>query len=80
MTNPDAMRLIVELSAIYVACDDCGHSRVMRRTHLAGLSGRGVHNYKELCRKFICSECPRSPLVERKMTIIPTWSAGQIIA
>lgn len=73
VTHPDAMRLIVELSSLYVACDDCGHSRVLRLGNLRAVSELGVHNYMQLCRKIRCSECPSLPLCDRNLTIIPTW-------
>jgi len=57
--NPDASRLIIELSSLYVACDDCGHSRVLRLSGLTKASELGVHTYRELCRHLRCSQCPR---------------------
>lgn len=81
--HPDAMRLIVELSRLYVACDDCGHSRVLNLANLRQVATLGVHNYMQLCRKIRCSECPRVPLLDRNLTIIPTWlerSESQSIA
>ena len=73
VSHPDAMRLVVELSRLYVACDDCGHSRVLRLSNLRAVSELGVHNYMQLCRKIRCSECPPRPLADRNLTFIPTW-------
>lgn len=67
-------RLIVELSSLYVACDDCGHSRVLRLLQLKRAADLGVHTYRDLCRKIRCSECPKAPPAARNLTIIPTWS------
>lgn len=74
LTNhPDAFRLVVELSNLYVACDDCGHSRVLCIDNLRKVSDLGVHNYLQLCRKIRCSECPKVPPAQRNLTIRPTW-------
>jgi hypothetical protein len=73
VNHPDAMRLIVELSSIYVACDDCGHSRVLMRENLTKVSDLGVHNYMQLCRKIRCRECPKVPPNKRNLTIRPAW-------
>lgn len=66
-------RLLVELESVYVACDHCGHSRVLRSTNLMKASDLGVHTYNDLCRKVRCGECPRRPLHERNLTLRPTW-------
>ena len=71
--HPDAMRLVVELASLYVACDDCGHTRRLWRSNLRRVSEIGVHNYMQLCRKIRCGECPKLPLMQRNLTIIPTW-------
>ncbi|SDA39174.1 hypothetical protein SAMN03159448_00161 [Sinorhizobium sp. NFACC03] len=71
--HPDALRLVVELSSVYVACDDCGHARVLKLSNLRQVSALGVHNYMQLCRKIRCSECPKVPPAHRNLTIRPTW-------
>jgi hypothetical protein len=71
--HPDAMRLVVELSSLYVACDDCGHSRTLKLQNLRQAASLGVHNYMQLCRKIRCSECPKRPPSFRNLTIRPTW-------
>ncbi len=73
VNHPDAMRLVIELSSLYVACDDCGHSRVLSIGGLRRASELGVHNYMQLCRKIRCSECPKAPPAYRNLTIRPTW-------
>jgi len=73
--HPDAMRLIVELSNLYVACDDCGHSRILGLDNLRKASDLGVHNFMQLCRKIRCSECPKKLPAFRNLTIRPTWRA-----
>jgi len=73
INHPDAQRLVVELSNLYVACDDCGHSRVLGINNLRTASDLGVHNYMQLCRKIRCSECPKVPPTLRNLTIRPTW-------
>lgn len=73
--HPDAMRLVVELSSLYVACDDCGHSRLLGYSNLREASALGVHNYMQLCRKIRCSECPKVPPAQRNLTIRPEWLA-----
>lgn len=80
--HPDAMRLVVELEAVYVACDDCGHSRILRLDNLRQASSLGVHNFMQLCRKIRCSECPKLPPAHRNLTIRPTWArlSGQNVA
>lgn len=77
--HPDAMRLVVELSSLYVACDDCGHSRVLQQENLIQAAELGVHNYMQLCRKVRCSECPKRPPAFRNLTIRPTWVCEGIL-
>ena len=74
--HPDALRLVVELSALYVQCDDCGHSRSLNRRNLKQAASLGVHNYMQLCRKIRCSECPKVPPAQRNLTVRPTWEQG----
>lgn len=69
----DGDRLIVEISSVYVACDDCGHSRVLFRGNLQKASALGVHTYRDLCRKIRCGECPSAPPAKRNLSIRPTW-------
>ncbi len=71
--HPDAMRLVVELSSLYVACDDCGHARTLGLSNLRSAADLGVHNYMQLCRKIRCSECPKTPPALRNLTIRPRW-------
>lgn len=66
-------RLIVELSSLYVACDDCGHARLLRLRHLRETAAKGVHTFQELCRKIRCGQCPPQPSAFRNLTIRPTW-------
>lgn len=73
VNHPDAMRLVVELSSLYVACDDCGHSRQLGYRNLREAVALGVHNYMQLCRKIRCSECPKVPPTQRNLTIRPKW-------
>lgn len=75
--HPDAMRLIVEISSIYVACDDCGHSRTLTLESLQKAADLGVFNYMQLCRKIRCSECPKTLPAFRNLTIRPTWRRDQ---
>lgn len=75
--HPDAYRLVIELESLYVACDDCGHSRVLKLSNLRQASALGVHNYMQLCRKIRCSECPKAPPMARNLTIRPTWLATE---
>lgn len=74
--HPDEHRLIVEMSSVYVQCDDCGHSRVLYLKDLQSAAELGVHNYRELCRKIRCSECPKMPPAFRNLTIRPTWATA----
>jgi hypothetical protein len=76
--NPDASRLIIELASVYVACDDCGHSRILRLSNLVKANELGAHTYRALCRHLSCSECPRKPPRSRNLTIRPTWVEGTI--
>ncbi len=78
--HPDAMRLVVELSSLYVACDDCGHSRVLKLSNLRQAAELGVHNYMQLCRKIRCGECPKRAPPYRNLTIRPTWLCDEIAA
>lgn len=71
--HPDSTRLVVELSSLYVACDDCGNSRVLKLKNLRRTAEMGVHNYMQLCHKVRCSECPNVPPMMRNLTIRPTW-------
>jgi hypothetical protein len=83
VNHPDAMRLVVELDSLYVACDDCGHSRLLGYRNLREAVALGVHNYMQLCRKIRCSECPKAPPLQRNLTIRPKWidvAAGQTVA
>ncbi|RVG72476.1 hypothetical protein CN223_27945 [Sinorhizobium meliloti] len=75
--HPDALRLVVELDSVYVACDDCGHSRLLRLDNLRKAAELGVHNYMQLCRKIRCSECPKTPPAFRNLTIRPTWRCDE---
>ncbi|GAC1040277.1 hypothetical protein [Rhizobium sp. No.120] len=78
VNHPDAMRLIIELSSLYVACDDCGHSRNLGLESLRKAADLGVHNYMQLCRKIRCSECPKSLPAFRNLTIRPTWRCDEL--
>ena len=69
----EGKRLIVELASVYIACDDCGHSRVLKLSNLRQAASLGVHTYRDLCRKIRCSECPPRPPIARNLTIRPTW-------
>ncbi len=80
VNHPDAMRLVIELSSLYVACDDCGHSRVLSIDGLRRASELGVHNYMQLCRKIRCSECPKAPPAHRNLTIRPTWLEEVVVS
>lgn len=75
--NPDALRAIVELSSVYVACDDCGHSRVLGIDALGKAANLGVYNYRQLCHKIRCGECPPAAPAFRNLTIRPTWHAHE---
>lgn len=69
----DGERLVVELSSVYVACDDCGHSRILRLSNLRQAASLGVHSYRDLARKIRCSQCPPQPPSRRNLTLSPTW-------
>lgn len=69
----EGRRLLVELANVYVACDDCGHSRILRTENLSKAGELGVHTFRDLCHKVVCGECPRVPIDERNLTIRPTW-------
>lgn len=73
-----AFRLIVELASLYVACDHCGHTRTLRTDNLKKAGDLGVQTFHELCRKIVCSECPRRPLRDRNLTIRPTWRCDEV--
>jgi len=75
--HPDALRLVVELSSLYVQCDDCGHSRTLRLENLRTAASLGVHNFTQLCRKIRCSECPKVSPGQRNLTIRPTWTQDE---
>jgi hypothetical protein len=77
--HPDALRLVVELESVYVACDDCGHSRILRLENLMKAAELGVHNYMQLCRKIRCSECPKMPPAFRNLTVRPTWRCDEVL-
>ena len=76
--HQDAFRLVIELESLYVACDDCGHSRVLKLSNLREAASLGVHNYMQLCRKIRCSECPKVPPSARNLTLRPSWLAGEL--
>jgi len=80
--NGDAHRLTVELTSLYVACDDCGHSRILRPSNFKAAADLGVHTYLDLCRKIRCGECPPVPPKDRNLTLRPIWAeeCDQIIA
>lgn len=75
----DGDRLVVELSSVYVACDDCGHSRVLRLDNLKRAPSLGVHSYRDLARKIRCSQCPPMPPSQRNLTLRPTWFCDEMI-
>ena len=77
--DDDSKRLIVELSSIYIACDDCGHSRNLGIDNLKRAAHLGVQSYRELCRKLRCGECPRSPPHARNLTIRPLWRCDEVV-
>lgn len=74
----DGERLVVELSSVYVQCDDCGHFRVLRPSSLARAAALGVHTYRELARKVRCSQCPPQPPSGRNLTLRPTWFCDKV--
>lgn len=69
----EGQRLVVGLASVYVACDDCGHSRMLYLTNLRKAAKIGVQNYRELCRVIRCGECPKKPPHARNLTIRPVW-------
>lgn len=71
-------RLVIELSSVYVACDDCGHSRILYLSNLRKAAELGVQNYRELCRKIRCGECPKAPPNARNLTIRPYWRCDEV--
>lgn len=75
----DRERLVVELSSVYVQCDDCGHSRTLRLSNLMQASALGVHSYGDLARKIVCGACPRQPAIARNLTLRPTWRCDQVL-
>ncbi|MDR7034519.1 hypothetical protein J2X35_003237 [Mesorhizobium sp. BE184] len=81
MDGDEAARLILGLASVYVACDDCGHNRVLRLSNLKQAAALGVHTYRDLCSKIRCGECPRRPPEKRNLTIRPTWQGeDQVVA
>ena len=76
--NPDAFRPVVELSSVYVACDDCGHSRTLKLSNLRQTADLGVYNYMQLCHKIRCGECPPAPPSKRNLTIRPSWVGAMV--
>jgi hypothetical protein len=69
----DGHRLVVELTSVYVACDDCGRSTVLGLPDLFQASQKGVQTYSDLCRKFLCRACPPQPPSARNLTVRPRW-------
>ncbi len=76
--STDEQRLIVELASVYVACDDCGHSRVLRTSNLRMAGELGVHTYRDLCFKIRCGECPPALPEFRNLMIRPTWRCDEL--
>jgi len=76
--DDEGKRLIVELASVYVACDDCGHSRVLYLPNLKRAAEIGVQNYRELCRVIRCGECPKQPPHARNLTIRPIWRCDEV--
>lgn len=72
--HEDADRLLVELTRVYVACDDCGRSKVMGVADLIGATQRGLHTFADLCHAFRCTECPPRPRGFRNLTVRPSWA------
>lgn len=72
-------RLIVELMSLYIACDDCGHSRFLGLDNLRKAADLGVQSYRDLCRKLRCGECPPSPPHARNLTVRPSWRCDEIL-
>ena len=66
-------RLVVELFNVHIVCDDCGHSRTLYLSNLRKAAELGVQNYRELCWKIRCSECPPQPPHARNLSITPYW-------
>ncbi|SMD18234.1 hypothetical protein SAMN05880593_13445 [Rhizobium sp. RU36D] len=73
VNHPESRRLVVELTSVYVACDDCGRSSVLRMPEIMMASRKGVQTYQELCQRFRCAECPPLAPAFRNLTIRPTW-------
>lgn len=76
----EGRRLVIELASVYVACDDCGHSRILYLSNLRKAAELGVQNYRDLCRKIRCGECPKMPPHARNLTIRPYWRCDEIEA
>ena len=75
----EGKRLIIELASLYVACDDCGHSRFLDLYNLKKAADLGVQNYRDLCRKIRCGECPPVPPYARNLTIRPSWRGDEFL-
>ncbi len=71
--SDEGKRLVIELSSVYVACDNCGHSRMLYTSNLKRVAELGVQSYRDLCHKIRCGECPPVPPHARNLTIKPTW-------
>lgn len=70
-------RLIVELKRLFVACDHCGHSRILNLRNFRRVAELGVHTFGDLCSKIRCGECPRLPVESRSLTIVPEWDVAR---
>ena len=74
----EGKRLVIELASVYVACDDCGHSRILHLSNLRKAADLGVQDFRELCRKIRCGECPPRPPHVRNLTIRPYWRCDEV--
>lgn len=74
----EGKRLVIELASVYVACDDCGHSRILHLSNLRKAADLGVQDFRELCRKIRCGECPPRPPHARNLTIRPYWRCDEV--
>jgi len=74
----EGKRLVIELASVYVACDDCGHSRILHLSNLRKAADLGVQDFCELCRKIRCGECPPQPPHARNLTIRPYWRCDEV--